>query len=447
MSELLDIAIRVAGWAKPREQVEAYVVHERETEIRAYEGELESFTSAASSGIGVRVVADGRQGYAYAGTLDEDALGETLREARDNAAFAEPDEFNGVALADGVAPVDLDLFSDALATFSTDDKIALAIELEKATRAADPRITGIESAEYIDTLYESAVATSTGIAAATRETGCYLAAYALAEENGETQSGFGFSIGRDPSALDVAVAARDAADRATRLLGATKPNSQRLTVVLDPSVTAQLLGIVGQTLTGEAVLKGRSMFADRKGDSVAHPLLTLVDDPTNAAAFTASMVDGEGLATRRTPLITDGVLTGFLHNSYSGRRSGEASTGSAVRDGFKSAPRVDAQALSLTPGCDDPQTLLAKIDNGFLVQDVAGLHSGVNPVSGDFSTGAEGLRIRNGELAEPIREVTIASTVPRLLLDIAAVGNDLVWLPANATGVTLVVSDVMMSGV
>ena len=447
MSELLDIAIRVAGWAKPREQVEAYVVHERETEIRAYEGELESFTSAASSGIGVRVVADGRQGYAYAGTLDEDALGETLREARDNAAFAEPDEFNGVALADGVAPVDLDLFSDALATFSTDDKIALAIELEKATRAADPRITGIESAEYIDTLYESAVATSTGIAAATRETGCYLAAYALAEENGETQSGFGFSIGRDPSALDVAVAARDAADRATRLLGATKPNSQRLTVVLDPSVTAQLLGIVGQTLTGEAVLKGRSMFADRKGDSVAHPLLTLVDDPTNAAAFTASMVDGEGLATRRTPLITDGVLTGFLHNSYSGRRSGEASTGSAVRDGFKSAPGVDAQALSLTPGCDDPQTLLAKIDNGFLVQDVAGLHSGVNPVSGDFSTGAEGLRIRNGELAEPIREVTIASTVPRLLLDIAAVGNDLVWLPANATGVTLVVSDVMMSGV
>ena len=447
MSELLDIAIRVAGWAKPREQVEAYVVHERETEIRAYEGELESFTSAASSGIGVRVVADGRQGYAYAGTLDEDSLGETLREARDNAAFAEPDEFNGVALADGVAPVDLDLFSDALATFSTDDKIALAIELEKATRAADPRITGIESAEYIDTLYESAVATSTGIAAATRETGCYLAAYALAEENGETQSGFGFSIGRDPSALDVAVAARDAADRATRLLGATKPNSQRLTVVLDPSVTAQLLGIVGQTLTGEAVLKGRSMFADRKGDSVAHPLLTLVDDPTNAAAFTASMVDGEGLATRRTPLITDGVLTGFLHNSYSGRRSGEASTGSAVRDGFKSAPRVDAQALSLTPGCDDPQTLLAKIDNGFLVQDVAGLHSGVNPVSGDFSTGAEGLRIRNGELAEPIREVTIASTVPRLLLDIAAVGNDLVWLPANATGVTLVVSDVMMSGV
>ena len=447
MSELLDIAIRVAGWAKPREQVEAYVVHERETEIRAYEGELESFTSAASSGIGVRVVADGRQGYAYAGTLDEDALGETLREARDNAAFAEPDEFNGVALADGVAPVDLDLFSDALATFSTDDKIALAIELEKATRAADPRITGIESAEYIDTLYESAVATSTGIAAATRETGCYLAAYALAEENGETQSGFGFSIGRDPSALDVAVAARDAADRATRLLGATKPTSQRLTVVLDPSVTAQLLGIVGQTLTGEAVLKGRSMFADRKGDSVAHPLLTLVDDPTNAAAFTASMVDGEGLATRRTPLITDGVLTGFLHNSYSGRRSGEASTGSAVRAGFKSAPGVDAQALSLTPGCDDPQTLLAKIDNGFLVQDVAGLHSGVNPVSGDFSTGAEGLRIRNGELAEPIREVTIASTVPRLLLDIAAVGNDLVWLPANATGVTLVVSDVMMSGV
>ena len=446
MSELLDLATRVAGWAKDGEQVEAYVVHERETEVRAYEGEIESLSSAESQGIGVRVVVDGKQGYAYAGTLDEDALGETLTEARDNAAFAESDEFNGVAEPDGVSPAVLELFDERLASFSTDDKVALAIELERATRAADPRISGIESAEYIDTIYESAVATSTGIASVTRETGCYVSAYALAEENAETQTGFGFSLGRYPGELDVSVAAADAAERATRLLGAVKPSTARLTVVLDPWVTAQLLGIIGHTLTGEAVLKGRSLFAERMGEEVAMSSITLLDNATNPDAFTASMVDGEGLATRATPLISDGVLQGFLHNSYSGRRSGTASTGSAVRGGFKGAPGVGAQALVLSPGTRTQAELISDIDDGFLVQEVAGLHSGVNPVSGDFSTGAEGLRIRNGEIAEPIREVTIASTLQRLLQDVQGIGNDLEFLPMSAAGVSLVVADVTMSG-
>ena len=169
MSELLDIATRVAGWANDGEQVEAFVVHETETEVRAYEGEVESFTRAESQGVGVRVIVDGKQGYAYAGTLDDTALQETLREARDNASFAEPDEFNGLAVPDGVEPASLELWSDTVGAFPTEDKIALAIELERAALAADTRISGIESAEYIDTAYESAVATSTGIAAAARD--------------------------------------------------------------------------------------------------------------------------------------------------------------------------------------------------------------------------------------------------------------------------------------
>ena len=137
MSELLDIATRVAGWANDGEQVEAFVVHETETEVRAYEGEVESFTRAESQGVGVRVILAGKQGYAYAGTLDDTALQETLCEARDNASFAEPDEFNGLAVPDGVEPASLELWSDTVGAFPTEDKIALAIELERAALAAD----------------------------------------------------------------------------------------------------------------------------------------------------------------------------------------------------------------------------------------------------------------------------------------------------------------------
>jgi PmbA protein len=216
--------------------------------------------------------------------------------------------------------------------------------------------------------------------------------------------------------------------------------------VLAPYVTAQLLGILGSTLSGEAVLKGRSLFADRLGELVAPEWFTLVDDPTVIEAFTASEVDGEGLATRRNVLIGDGVVRGFLHNSYTARRTGQRSTGSAVRGGFKSTPGVGAQALSLTPGSRTQAELIAGVDHGLLVQDVSGLHSGVNPVSGDFSTGAEGLMIRNGALAEPVRELTIASTLLKMLHDVVAVGSDLEWLPMNASGVSLVVADVTLSG-
>jgi len=218
-----------------------------------------------------------------------------------------------------------------------------------------------------------------------------------------------------------------------------------MTVVLDPWVSAQFLGIVAGTLSGEAVQKGRSMFADRLGEEVAAPLLTLVDDPTDPEATSATSTDGEGLATRRNVLVADGRLERFVHNSETARRAGTASTGSAVR-GYSSTPGVGARAVKVDPGRLDPSELVAGIDDGLLVQGVSGLHSGVNPVSGDFSTGAEGLRIRGGELAEPVREFTIASTIQKMLQDLAAVGSDVQWLPMRAAGVTLVVGELTVSG-
>jgi PmbA protein len=230
------------------------------------------------------------------------------------------------------------------------------------------------------------------------------------------------------------------------MLGATKPASERLTVVLDPWVTAQFLGILAFTLNGESVLKGRSLFADRLGEEVATPIITLVDDPTDVRAFTATDTDGEGLATRRNALIEGGVLNKFVHNAYTARRMmGTTSTGSAVR-GFKSTPAVGCMATMLQPGDKTPAELVAEVGDGVLVQEVAGLHSGVNPISGDFSTGAEGLRIRGGQLGEPLREFTIASTLQKMLKDIVAVGNDLEFLPMSAAGVSVVIRDVTLSG-
>jgi PmbA protein len=445
VDELQAIADRVVAMAQPGEHVEAFVSRDAETDVRIYEGEVEHFVAAQTEGVGIRVIRDGRTGFAYAGVLDESAVAEVLAEARDNVQFGTPDEWAGLAEFDGVDVIEQELWSDALADYSTDRKIELAKELERLTLATDPRIR-VDDANYADVASESAVATTTGIRRTGRENGCYVVVSTMADDADETQTGFGFSVGRSPDEFDLAKAAQEASDRATRLLGATKPKTKRTTVVLDPYITASFLGVISSTLNGESVAKGRSLFKDRLGEGVANSIVTLVDDPTNPKAYTATELDGEGLAARRNVLIDGGVLQQFVHSSYSARRVGTRSTGNAIRGGFKGTPGVGCLALQLLPGTRDQQALIADIDDGVLVQSVSGLHSGVNAISGDFSVGASGLQITKGQVAGPIREFTIASTLQRMLHDVVEIGNDVDWLPMRAAGVSLVIRDVTLSG-
>lgn len=444
--ELMVIAERVLGMAEPGEQVEVVVSHSRETEVRAYDGEIEAFTSAESAGFGVRVVRDERQGFAYAGSLDPTVFAETLGEARDNATFSTIDEFSGLVAPDGVAPVSMNLYDDAVASLGPDRKIELALELERLVCAGDARILGVEMAEYADTVETSAIASTTGVRSSGRETGCSLVAYSLAGDDDEVTTGFGFAVGRSLEELDVEDVARQAVKRAVRMLGAGRAPSGRLTVVFDPWVTAQFLSIVGESFSGSEVLKGRSFLADRRGESIAPSFVTLVDDPTDVRWPSATPVDAEGLATRRNLLVDAGVVNGFVHDGYSARALGEQSTGSAVRHGFKSTPGAGTQSLALAPGASTPEEIVAAVGNGIYIAEVQGLHSGVNPVSGDFSTGIEGLVIRDGALAEPVKEVTIASTLQRMMAEITMVGSDLTPMPMDATGVTVAIADVSLSG-
>jgi PmbA protein len=445
MSELLDLAAKVAGAAGAGEQVEAFVGRSTSTSVKVHGGAIESLTQATSAGIGVRVIEDGRQGFAWAGSLDDDVVAEVLAEARDNVAYAQAEPWVGLAEPDGVEPPGIDLWREGLAAQPTERKVDLALELERAVRARDPRIDGVRTAQWADGAGEGAVATSTGIAVAGRSTFCNLSVLALASEGAETKTGYGVSVGREPDDVDLDRAAGDAVERATRLLGAIQPASGNVTLVLEPRMAAILLGVVAGTLNGESVLKGRSPFADRVGEPIASPLATLVDDPTDPLSLGADSHDGEGLATRRVPLIVDGVLQGFLHNTMTGRRAGVPSTASAVR-GYRSTPGVGAQALALTTGAGSLDDLVAAVDHGVLVQSMTGLHSGVNPVSGDFSVGVEGLMVRGGQRAEPIREATIGSTLQRLLLDVSAVGGEREWTPGGTGAAALVIPGVMLSG-
>lgn len=449
--ELLDLAESVVAAAQPGEGIEAYVARGHDTDIRAYDGEVESLSSASSAGVGVRVVLSGgeegnRVGFAWAGSLDPAVVEATVKEARDNAAFATPDPHMVLAEPDGVAPAELDLWHSGFASATTDDKVELALRLERQVRQADPRIRQVDSADYGDGSVEVAIASTTGIRATTRRTSAYLSVSAIAGDGGDSQTGSGFTVGRAFADLDPDRAAADAVDRAVRMLGAGKARSGRCTVVFDPRVVSTVLSVVSAALSGEAMVKGRSFFAGRVGEPVAVPAVTLVDDPTDARAYGAARYDGEGLATRRNVLIEDGVLRGFVFDTVSARRAGTVSTGSAVRGGFAGTPGAGCRAVQLRPGQRDQAAILAEVGEALYVQSITGVHSGVNVVSGDFSVGAEGLMVRGGELAEPVREVTVAGTLQRMLQSVLHVGGDVEWLPGVAAGLTLAVGDMQLSG-
>ena len=275
MSELLELATSVVAQARAGEGVEVYVTRGTDTEVRAYEGEIESLTSADSSGVGIRVLVDGpggegsQVGFAWAGSLDPAVIAATLADARDNARFATPDPDVVLAVPDGVAAGELDLWDDGVAATPMEKKVALAVELERATRAADPRVRQVSSADYADSRVEVALVSTTGISSCRRRTNAFLSVDAIAGQGAETQTGTGFSVGRGPGELVPDEAMDDAVLRATRMLGAQKASSAHCIVVFDPRVVSTLLAVVASALSGEAVVKGRSFFAGRIGEAVA----------------------------------------------------------------------------------------------------------------------------------------------------------------------------------
>ncbi len=444
-SDILDLARRLAERAEPGEQVEVTVGRGTRTTVRVHGGEVESFTSATSHGIGVRVIADHREGFAHAGSHDPDVVDDVLAEARDNASFATPDDHVGLVEPDGVEAVPVDHWNDSVVAYSDVDKIARTVELERRVLGGDPRMRSVRTAVWSDAAAEFALASSAGLALSSRSTSCSMSVSGIAGEGDDTATGAGVDAARSPDALDDDKVVSDAVQRATELLGGRPVPSQRVTLLLEPRLAATLLGIVAGSLTGDVVLKGRSPFADRLGEEIASPLLTLVDDPTDTRSIASDSHDGEGLATRRNALVENGVLAGFLYDGTTGRRAGAASTASAVR-GSRGLPSPGVQVMVAEPGDGTYDELLASLDSGFALRSMNGLHSGVNPVSGDFSVGAEGRMIRGGELAEPVREITIAGSLQRMLLDIAAVGGDLTWLPGGTGVPSLVIGDISLGG-
>ncbi|MGH2965447.1 MAG: TldD/PmbA family protein [Solirubrobacterales bacterium] len=411
---------------------EAYAQDSVGREIRVFDGEVESLTEAGERGVGVRCWIDHRVGYAYGTDLGDAGLRELAAAAVEAARIADADEFAAPPEPQGAPAPEIEGLADPkFAKAKTEHKVKLAKAIERAAKDADPRVVGVETVVYADEEERVALASSAGLAGEFEATTAYAYLQAIAEEAGDKQTGLGFGMGRSLKSLDPQEIGREGAERAASLLGAAKPVSRTCPVVLDPTVAASFAGFIGGTLCADAVQRGRSPFAGRLGEEVASAALTLTDDATDPAGLNSSPFDAEGEPRSVTPLIEAGTLAAYLHDSYTARRQGEGtrSTASASRSGYRSPPSVSTSNLVVAPGEGSLEELLAEAGDGMYVTDVAGLHSGVNPVSGTFSVGATGRLIAGGELAAPADEFTIASDLQSMLKAIVAAGSASRWVP------------------
>jgi len=449
MSELSATAAGAveAALAAGAGAAEAYVSRDSGREVRVHGGEVESLTAATQSGVGVRAWIGHRAGYAYGTELSAAGVEAIAARAAEAAAVADEDEAAGPPRP---APIEaLPGLSDPSFEFWSSGQAAeLALAVERAALGFDPRVTGVEQVVYADAAQRVAIASSAGVAGEYESSDCFAYVQALAESGETRETGLGFGLARGPAGLDPEAIGSEGAERATAMIGATKPESRACPVVFDETVAASFAGLIGGALGANAVQRGRSPFAGRLGEELASSAFVLHDDGRDPAGSASAPFDAEGVPRRRTALIEGGRLRAYLYDTYTASREGGASTGNASRQGYRSQPSVSASNLIVAPGSLSFAELLATAGDGVFVTDVVGLHSGVNPVTGVFSVGASGRAIRGGELAEPLREFTIAGELTAMLGAVQEAGAEARWVPFGGSVSTppLLVGEIAVSG-
>src|SRR5580698_2022429 len=430
---------------------EAVVSEGDEFSVSVRMGEVETLQESGSRGLGLRVFVGRGSASASTSDLTPEGIAQLVSGAMALARVTEEDPFSGLPDdADfGKLDADLHLYFEDVYSLPAVERIDQARRAEAAALAADGRITNSQGGHFDAATGYRVLANSRGFLGDYRTSYCGISAAPLAmDTDGRMQRDFWSSSARRMADLESPESiGQEAARRALRRLGARRVPTQRVPIVFAPEVARSLLGHLFEAASGDSIWRSASFLAGQLGQPVAAPAITLIDDhtmilPTGVGGFGTSPFDGEGLPTRRTVVVQDGVLQTYLLNTYTGRKLGMRSTGNATR-GLAGSPGIGSGNLYLVPGAQTPEEILADIPIGFYVTSLMGF--GANLVTGDYSRGASGLWIENGELTYAVEEITIAGNLREMLRNITAIGNDLEFR-GSAASPTLRVDGMTVAG-
>ena len=418
----------------------------REFSVTVRLGEVEALKEAASKALGVRVLLEQRTASCYTSDFSREGVERAVRDALAMAHFTSEDALHRLPEPEllGQLSGDLELCFDDMDALPVPARIELARTAERVALAYDPRIQNSEGGSFDAVSGRQILANSSGFLGEYNRSYCLLSAVPIAVSNGGTmQRDYWYAISRNLAGLEnPEQVGRIAAERTVRRMGARKVDTCRVPVVFEPRTAKGLLGNLAEALNGETVYREASFLARRLGEPVASPLVNLVDDGTMPRGFGTSPFDDEGVPTRRTPMVEQGVLRNFLLNCYAGRKLGMPTTGNAAR-GLAGNPGISPGNFYLLAGEHSPEEILRSVTRGFYVTECIGF--GVNLVTGDYSRGAAGLWIEDGELAFPVEEVTIAGNLLDMLRGVEMVGNDLEFRGAVAAP-TIKIAEMTVAG-
>ncbi|BBA70554.1 TldD/PmbA family protein [Geobacter sulfurreducens] len=392
--------------------------------IEVKEQKVDTFKCSAPLGVSVRVLKNGGMGFSFSTSMAPEDLARMVDNALVGAESQTPDADHGFPDPPAVYPDVAGLFDDGLAAVAEEAKIAVALDLERLTLAADPRVRKVRKATYGDSMVETMVVNSRGVSCRYRGTSVSASVTAVAEENGQSQMGWDFDFSSRFDGISVERIVAGAVAKATGLLGAATVPTMRCPAVLDTYVATEILEVLVPAFLAENVQKGKSLLAGKRGEMIVAPLLTIRDDGTLPGGMGTAPFDAEGVPKRNTVLVENGRLAGYLYDTLRARKEGVASTGNAIRSGIKSPPHMGVSNLFIENGTEAPEALLAGIARGVLLTEVMGMHT-ANTISGDFSVGAAGFLVEDGRVVRPVKGIAIAGNILELFRGVEAVGNDL----------------------
>jgi len=396
-------------------------------------GQVETLKESGSKAIGVRVFNGKRAASTYSSDFSREGLDRMVKSALELSKITSEDPFSGIPEAAQLGSLsgDLDLYSADVYSLPGEERISYARRAEKAALDFDPRIKNSEGGSFDAATGHKVLANSHGFVGEYRRSYCSIAAVPIAQtDDGAMQRDYWFSVARSLSRLETPEhVGKVAAERTIRRLGARKVKTAHVPVVLDPMVSVSMLDHIFEGINGDSVYRGASFLAGKLGQKIAGDRVNVIDDGTMPGGFGTSPFDGEGIPTRRTVVIENGVLKSYLLNTYTAKKLGLETTANASR-GLAGTPGIGPGNYFLQPGTKTPQQIIGEIKEGLYVTEFLG--HGANLVTGDYSRGASGLWISAGELAYPVEEITVAGNLKEIFFNIAEIGNDLEFRGAMA---------------
>jgi len=394
--------------------------------------ELENLKEAGSRGAGLRILRGRHTGSSYTSDLSSAGIEQLVKAAIELADITTPDPHAGLPEPEEMGSIsgDLRLYSGEVENLETEVKIEAARRAERAALDADPRIFNSEGASFDTHLGRHIFANSRGFAGEYRSSSCSLSTVPVARDGESMERDYWYTLSRSFSGLEPPEeVGRKAARRALRRLNPVKVPTQRVPVVFDQGAARSLLDNIFEAVHGMSIYRHESFLAGKLGERVAAENVTVIDDATIPGLFGTSPFDDEGVPSRRTMVIERGILKSYLLNTYAARKLGLKTTGSASR-GLTGNAGIGHGNFFLDKGVQTPEQVIAGVTNGFFVTELMGF--GVNVVTGDYSRGAAGLWIKNGELAYAVSEVTIAGNLKEMLMGLETVGSDLEFRGSTA---------------